>query len=391
VTELTAQLAGAASDIGETQWDALANPLGRTLPHPFTRFAFFDALERSGSATKETGWEPMHLIVRAADEAPNGKPVALMPLYRKTHSMGEYVFDHAWADALMRAGERYYPKLQSSVPFTPVPGNRLLIASGQNQDEVARVLLDAGKLAVAQTRSSSLHITFMREKEWQLAGTMDFLQRTDQQFHWENRGYQTFDDFLSDLTSSKRKNIRKERAGVAADDVTFEWRTGDDLNEGIWDAFFDCYIMTASRKWNDPYLTRAFFSQIGQTMGDQILLVMAKRNGRFVAGALNLFDDETLYGRNWGCVESIPFLHFEACYYQAIEFAIERGLKRVEAGAQGGHKLLRGYLPSPTYSAHYILHEGLRRAVAKYLHQERGAVAEHMKEMSELAPFKKPT
>jgi len=388
VSELAAKIAGSASSIGETQWDALANPSGRTLPHPFTRFAFFDALEQSGSASKQTGWEPMHLVVQPTDEAPDKRPVALMPLYRKTHSMGEYVFDHAWADALMRAGERYYPKLQSSVPFTPVPGKRLLIASGQNENEMARALLNAGKLAVAQTRSSSLHITFMREQEWQLAGEMDFLRRTDQQFHWENRGYRSFEDFLSDLTSSKRKSIRRERACVSADDVTFEWRTGDGLTESVWDAFFDCYMKTASGKWNDPYLTRDFFSQIGQAMGGQILLVMAKRSGRYVAGALNFFDDETLYGRNWGCMESIPFLHFEACYYQAIEIAIERGLKRVEAGAQGGHKLLRGYLPSPTYSAHYILHEGLRRAVADYLDQERDAVAEHMKDLSELAPFK---
>jgi predicted N-acyltransferase len=363
--------------------------MGRTLPHPFTRHAFFHALEQSGSAAKETGWEPMHLVIEQANEGHGKKPVALMPLYRKNHSYGEYVFDHAWADALMRAGEHYYPKLQSSVPFTPVPGARFLVAAEQNSDDMARALLNAGKLTVAQTHSSSLHITFMREQEWQLAGDMDFLQRTDQQFHWENRGYRSFEEFLLDLSSSKRKNIRKERASISAEDVAFEWRTGAELTEGIWDAFFDCYMVTASRKWNDPYLTRDFFSRIGEALSDQILLVMVKYSGRYVAGALNFFDDETLYGRNWGCTASIPFLHFEACYYQAMDVAIERGFKRVEAGAQGGHKLLRGYLPTPTYSAHYISHDGLRHAVREYLEHERNAVAEHMKELGALAPFKK--
>lgn len=389
MSELNAQVAGSASEITETVWDSLANPTGRTLPHPFTRYAFFHALEQSGSAAIETGWDPMHLVVERTDNGREKKPVALMPLYRKIHSYGEYVFDQAWADALMRTGERYYPKLQSSVPFTPVPGKRFLIAAEQNRDGMVRALLNAGKLTVAQTYSSSLHITFMREHEWRLAGEADFLRRTDQQFHWENRGYRSFEEFLSVLSSSKRKNIRKERASICAQDLTFEWRTGDELTEGIWDAFFDCYMVTASRKWNDPYLTRDFFSRIGQTMSNQIMLVMVKQSGRYIAGALNFFDDETLYGRNWGCIASIPFLHFEACYYQAIDIAIERGFKRVEAGAQGGHKLLRGYLPSPTYSAHYIFHDGLRRAVGEYLKRERDAVAEHMKELDALAPFKK--
>ena len=389
MSELNARIAGSTSEMAETLWDSLANPTGRTLPHPFTRYAFFNALEQSGSAANETGWEPMHLVVEQAEKGHEKRPVALMPLYRKNHSFGEYVFDQAWADALMRAGERYYPKLQSSVPFTPVPGARFLVAAEQNPDDMARALLNAGKLAVAQTHSSSLHITFMREQEWQLAGEAGFLRRTDQQFHWKNRGYRSFEDFLSDLSSAKRKNIRKERAAISAEDLTFEWRTGAELTEGIWDAFFDCYMVTASGKWNDPYLTRAFFSRIGQTMSNQILLVMAKHCGRYIAGALNFFDDEALYGRNWGCMASIPFLHFEACYYQAIDIAIERGFKRVEAGAQGGHKLLRGYLPSPTYSAHYIFHDGLRRAVGEYLEHERDAVAEHIKELSTLAPFKK--
>ncbi len=240
-----------------------------------------------------------------------------------------------------------------------------------------------------QVDASSLHITFLREKEWRLAGDAGFLLRTDQQFHWENRGYGSFNDFLTDLSSAKRKNLRKERASVAADGVQFEWHTGANIAEAVWDAFFECYTVTGSRKWNDPYLTRDFFSRIGSTMGEQILLIMAKHDGSYIAGALNFFDGDTLYGRNWGCVGHVPFLHFETCYYQAIDAAIIKGLRRVEAGAQGGHKLLRGYMPTPTYSAHYILHEGLRRAVGDYLEREREAVAAHIEELRELGPFRK--
>jgi len=389
VSELVARIAGSSSDISETIWDSLANPQKLTRPHPFTRHAFFHALEQSNSASPETGWEPVHLIVEQIEDGKTDQAIGLLPLYRKSHSYGEYVFDQAWADALMRAGERYYPKLQSSVPFTPVPGHRFLVAADQTADRIGPKLLNAAKIAVTQTHSSSIHITFMRENEWRIAGDTEYLLRTDQQFHWENRNYTSFDDFLSNLSSSKRKNIRKERASVLADGVTFEWHTGDQLTEGIWDAFYDCYMVTASGKWNDPYLKREFFSRIGESMGEQILLIMAKHGGRHIAGALNFFDDETLYGRNWGCTKPVPFLHFEACYYQAIDAAIERGIKRVEAGAQGGHKLLRGYVPTPTYSAHYIVHDGLREAVREYLEQERNAVAEHMKELCALAPFKK--
>jgi hypothetical protein len=289
----------------------------------------------------------------------------------------------------MRAGERYYPKLQASVPFTPVPGRRFFIASEEDRAEITRALLQSATEAVAQTCSSSLHITFMQEDEWQRAAESGFLQRTDKQFHWENRGYDTFDAFLSDLSSSKRKSIRRERSAVAAEGVIFERRTGTDLTEEVWEAFFDCYIATGSRKWNDPYLTREFFRLVSETMGNQILLVMARRGGRYVAGALNFFDADTLYGRNWGCVSAVPFLHFEACYYQAIDAAIAMGLKQVQAGAQGGHKLLRGYMPAPTYSAHYVAHPGLRNALVPYLEQERTAVAEHIGELRELAPYRK--
>ncbi len=392
MSELVARIAGSTSEISETIWDSLSNPNNMDRPHPFTRHAFFHALEQSNSASSEAGWEAAHLLVEDIEQTEGGKSstaVGLLPLYRKSNSYGEYVFDHAWADALMWAGERYYPKLQASVPFTPVPGKRFLIADGQNLGQIGRELLDAAKLAVTQTHSSSLHITFMREDEWRIAGDKEFLLRTDQQFHWVNRGYKSFDEFLSDLSSSKRKSIRKERAAVCADEVIFEWHTGDQLTEGVWDAFYDCYIATASRKWNDPYLKREFFSRIGETMGEQILLIVAKHCGRTIAGALNFFDDRTLYGRNWGCTLPIPFLHFEACYYQAIDAAIERGFKSVEAGAQGGHKLLRGYIPKPTYSAHYIVHDGLRHAVREHLDHERDAVAEHMKELSALVPFKK--
>jgi uncharacterized protein len=384
VSATTARLSGEARRIGAAAWDSCANPNGDALPYPFTRHAFIAALEDSGSATARKGWRPVHLVLER-DE----KPVALLPLYLKSHSYGEYVFDHGWAEAFARAGGRYYPKLQASVPFTPVTGKRLLIASGENESETKRLLLQAAEAAVDELGASSLHITFMTESEWWLAGSLDFLRRTDQQFHWENRGYDSFESFLGELSSSKRKNLRKERAAVLDEGVSFEWVTGRDLTEAVWDAFFACYVTTGSQKWNSPYLTRKFFSLIGASMGEQILLVMAKLNGRYVAGALNFFDGTTLYGRNWGCTEYVPFLHFEACYYQAIDFAIEKRLARVEAGAQGGHKLLRGYLPCPTYSAHYIAHSGLRRAVAEYLENEREAVAEHMEDLREKTPFRK--
>jgi len=386
VTGIGAIFGGTAREIGAGVWDRLANGQAQALPNPFTRHAFFAALEESGSATAKTGWQPLHLLLER-----NGAPIALLPLYRKSHSYGEYVFDHGWAEAFSRAGGRYYPKLQASVPFTPAAGRRFLIASGEDEAETARLLLQAGERAVEEAHASSLHITFMTEREWEIAGVHGYLRRTDKQFHWENRGYDSFDAFLGDLSSAKRKNLRKERAAVLAEGVSFEWLSGRDLTEGVWDAFFDCYTTTGNQKWNPPYLTREFFSRVGESMGEQILLVMAKQNGRYVGAALNFFDDTTLYGRNWGCIGYVPLLHFEACYYQAIDFAIEKRLARVEAGAQGGHKLLRGYLPRPTYSAHYIAHADLRRAVADYLENERAAIAEHIEELAEQAPFKKPT
>jgi len=382
--EFTARLAGRAFDVGRAAWNACANPEGASSPHPFTRYEFFDAVEGSGSASARTGWRPLHLVVER-----DNRIEGILPLYLKNHSQGEYVFDHAWADALERAGGDYYPKLQASVPFTPATGRRMLIAPGADEAAMRAALLSTGANAVKELKASSLHITFLTEPEWRAAGAAGYLLRTDQQFHWENSGYTSFDQFLVALASSKRKNLRKEREAVRAEGVEFDWLSGSDLTEAIWDTFFAFYMDTGGRKWGHPYLTREFFSRVGQSMAEQILLVMAKRNGRYIAGALNFFSDGVLYGRNWGCCEFVPFLHFETCYYQAIEFAIARGLKKVEAGAQGEHKLLRGYLPVPTYSAHYIAHPGLRRAVADYLDREREAVAENIEALAEHGPFKK--
>jgi uncharacterized protein len=372
---VTARLAGSAKEIGAARWNALANPDGRREPHPFTTYEFFSALEESGSAGADTGWQPCHLL---SDDG-------LMPLYLKSHSYGEYVFDHGWAEALERAGGDYYPKLQAAVPFTPVTGPRLLA----KDDKARRELLALAAGAVKQLGASSLHITFLPEDEWRLAGETGFLLRTGQQFHWQNRGYASFDEFLGELSSAKRKNLRKERASVREAGVTFDWLTGGDITEAHWDAFFDFYMDTGGRKWGTPYLTRDFFSRLGQGLKHQTLLVMARRDGRYIAGALNLFGDGVLFGRNWGSVDYVPFLHFETCYYQAIDFAIARGLKRVEAGAQGEHKLLRGYLPVPTYSAHRIAHPGLRRAVDDYLAHERAAMAQNMTELAKASPFRK--
>jgi predicted N-acyltransferase len=356
----SARLITSAAEIGAARWNGVANPQGLAEPHPFTTYEFFAALEESGSASRETGWQAAHLLT----------PDGLMPLYLKSHSYGEYVFDQAWAEALERAGGDYYPKLQAAVPFTPVTGRRLLTANDKARD-------------------LSLHVTFLTHEEWQAAGKCGYLQRAGQQFHWENRGYKSFAEFLGDLSSAKRKTLRKERASVRDAGVTFDWLTGADITESHWDQFFDFYMDTGSRKWGTPCLTREFFSRLGQSLSHQTLLIMAKQDGRTIAGALNLFGEGVLFGRNWGAAAYVPFLHFEACYYQAIDFAIARGLKRVEAGAQGEHKLLRGYLPVETYSAHVIAHKGLARAVDDFLEAERAAVAENIAELAQHAPFRK--
>jgi predicted N-acyltransferase len=377
---MNVRLADGVSGIGAAAWNACANPDKLADPHPFTRFEFFEALEASGSASARAGWQPAHLVLEEKNAV-----TGILPAYLKSHSQGEYVFDHAWADALERAGGDYYPKLQCSVPFTPVTGPRILTRDAGNR----ALLLKAGKAAADQIGASSLHITFLEKAEWEAAGREGYLLRNDRQFHWRNRGYDNFEQFLGELSSSKRKNLRKERASVAQEGITFDWLSGRDITEAHWDRFFEFYMDTGSRKWGHPYLTRSFFSRIGANMADQILLIMARRGRTYIAGALNLMGEGVLYGRNWGALEYVPFLHFETCYYQAIDFAIARGLSKVEAGAQGEHKLLRGYMPEETYSAHYIAHKGLRRAVDQFLVQEREAVTEHIDELARHGPFKK--
>jgi predicted N-acyltransferase len=362
--------------IAPADWDTLANPVGQAF-NPFVSYAFLNSLEKSGSATAKTGWAASHLILEE-DE----KIVGVAPCYLKSHSMGEYVFDHGWADAFQRAGGNYYPKLQVSVPFTPATGPRLLTA------EKHRPALFAGLVEAAQTLDcSSVHQTFVPEQDWNTAPDQ-WLRRQDIQFHWQNHGFQNFSEFLASLSSSKRKNIRKEREAVAARGITFEQLSGKDLTEDHWDHFFAFYMDTGARKWGRPYLTRNFFAMINESMADHILLVLARREGKVIAGALNYIGSDTLFGRNWGAIEDHPFLHFETCYYQAIDFAIARGLKVVEAGAQGEHKLARGYLPVKTLSLHHFAHKGLARAVADYLDQERASVDRDQELLTAHSPFK---
>jgi predicted N-acyltransferase len=353
--------------------------------NPFVSHDFLSAIEQSGSVGGRTGWQPRHLLV----EDPHGRLVGAAPCYLKSHSRGEYVFDHGWAEAFERAGGDYYPKLQVAVPFTPVTGPRLLARPGLLAAAARGALIDALVEITTASGLSSAHVTFPTEPEWRALGERGFLQRNDQQFHWENSGYASFEDFLSRMASRKRKTIRRERKEALAADIDVQWLTGDDLTESVWDAFFAFYMETGSRKWGRPYLTRAFFSIVGEKMRDRILLVMARRAGRWIGGALNFIGGDTLFGRNWGAVEHHPFLHFELCYYQAIDFAIVRKLARVEAGAQGEHKLARGYLPTTTYSAHFIANPALRRAVADYLKRERAYVQAAGEELAAAAPFRK--
>jgi predicted N-acyltransferase len=389
--EAIVRLVQRISDVPASAWDDCArrpDTSGKTgrPDNPFISHAFLHALEESGSATRATGWLPQHLLL----EDPAGGLAGCMPCYLKSHSYGEYVFDHAWADAYERAGGNYYPKLQAAVPFTPVTGRRLLVREGPDRTEREAILLQAAATLADRLDASSLHVTFPTREEWELAGQLGFLQRNDQQFHWRNEGYVSFEDFLAALASRKRKAIRTERRRATEGDIEIEWVTGADLTEPNWDAFFAFYMDTGSRKWGSPYLTRTFFSLIGETMRDQILLVFAKRRGRAIAGALNFIGADTLYGRYWGALEEHACLHFEVCYYQAIDFAIAQGLRRVEAGAQGAHKLARGYLPVPTYSAHWIRDPALRSAVADYLKRERVAIAHEIALLGEESPYRKP-
>ena len=382
---LTVRTASSIAEVPATDWDDCARGNQLALSNPFISHAFLKALEDSGSAVQATGWLPRHLLL----EEGNGTLLGVMPCYLKSHSQGEYVFDHGWADAYARAGGDYYPKLQVSVPFTPVPGRRLLVRSGQGEGGRQALLLQAAVQVSARLGVSGLHITFLTAQEWQLGGELGFLKRTDQQFHWQNEGYSSFDEFLGALASRKRKAVRKERREALTADIAIEWVTGHELTETHLDAFFAFYMDTGSRKWGTPYLTRECFSLLRDSMADKMLLVLAKRAGRYIAGALNFIGADTLYGRYWGGIEDHPFLHFEICYYQAIDFAIQHRLARVEAGAQGEHKLARGYLPSETYSVHYIADPALRRAIADYLKRERRAVSREITVLSEDSPYRK--
>jgi predicted N-acyltransferase len=370
------------AEIEAPNWDAVAAPeqaSGRPLD-PFTTHRFLSALEVSGSTGSGSGWQARPLVLRDGD-----KLLAATPLYVKSHSQGEYIFDHGWADALERAGGRYYPKLQIAVPFTPATGRRFL-----GPDEYRETLLRAAISIAAQNKLSSLHATFCTAEEAQaLEGVDGTLHRITQQFHWLNRGYRTFDDFLADLSSRKRKMIRKEREMASAGGLTIRALTGDQIEPRHWDAFWAFYQDTGGRKWGTPYLTRKAFDLFHATMRDDMLLILAFDGDRPVAGALNFIGRETLFGRYWGCVEDHPCLHFELCYYQAIDWAIAQGLQRVEAGAQGEHKLARGYLPVETHSLHWIADPGFRNAVARYLEAERRAVGEEIEVLTSYGPFRR--
>ncbi len=408
MAELRISIAESIDAVKAGEWDACANPhanagnatgqagngqaISSTAPgtedeayNPFISHAFLAALEQSNSVGARTGWQPQHVLARSGD----GALVAAAPCYIKSHSRGEYVFDHGWAEAYARAGGSYYPKLQVSVPFTPATGRRLLVRERVNCESIGRALA-AGLVEICNIcGASGVHVTFAPESEFRLLGALGYLQRTDQQFHWENRGFANFDEFLAALTARKRKTIRRERHDALASGISVHWLTGSDLTEEIWDAFFQFYMETGSRKWGRPYLTRTFYSLVGQSMRERIVLIMAKRAGRWIAGAINFVGSHSLFGRHWGAIEHHPFLHFELCYYQAIDYAIAHKLPRVEAGAQGEHKIARGYLPNTTYSAHYIADPGLRRAIADYLKRERAYVAAAGAELATLAPFRK--
>ena len=375
MTELTVSVLPRIDAIPAGDWDGCGDG-----GDPFTTHRFLLALEQSGSVGGRTGWHPSHLVARV-----DGAVAGVSPVYLKTHSQGEYIFDHAWADAWTRAGGQYYPKLQCAVPFTPATGPRLIA----RDPAVQAALLAAMAQVAGQAELSSAHVTFCTQAERDLGEAQGWLGRTTTQYHWENRGYGSFEDFLGDLSSRKRKAIRKERERANAFGGTIRSLTGDELRPGHWDAFWRFYQDTGSRKWGRPYLTRDFFDRLHESMRDDVLLVLAEREGRPVAGALNLIGRDTLFGRYWGCVEDHPYLHFELCYHRAIDWAIAHGLSRVEAGAQGEHKLARGYLPSQIHSLHWVADAGFRRALADHLEQEGQAVGDDMAETAAFGPFKR--
>jgi predicted N-acyltransferase len=373
--QLTLALHPKIAEIGQAAWDACAGD-----ENPFVSYGFLSALEDSGSVGKHSGWHPRYAVL----QNPAGEIMAVAPAYAKTNSQGEYVFDHSWANAMERAGGRYYPKLQVAVPFSPVPGPRILTRPGFPVAAMAEALVQAAQ----ELHCTSVHATFCTEAEWNALGEAGWLQRLGTQFHWDNNGYTSFDDFLAALSSRKRKAIKRERRD-AAEGLTIRPLSGAELTPKIWSAFYKFYLSTVDRKWGGAYLTREFFTLLSERLGDKVVLMIAERDGKPIAGALNLRGKHALYGRNWGTTEDVPFLHFELCYYQAIEYAIAHGLKRVEAGAQGEHKIQRGYTPKPTYSAHWIEHPGLARAVAEFLDSERPAMLAAMAQMAEESPYKK--
>jgi predicted N-acyltransferase len=386
--ELSIRVERSFTEISPESWSMLSGASKQCSAlayNPFISHAFLSSLEESGSATAHTGWLGHHLLL----ETSGGELVGALPGYLKNHSQGEYVFDHGWADAFERAGGRYYPKLQCSVPFTPATGPRLLVAEGLERRPIQDAMAESLKEVVRRLGVSSAHITFVPEEEMPVFERDGYLHRTDKQFHFINEGYANHEEFLETLASRKRKALRKERRAAIENGISIDWLTGSDLTERVWDQFFEFYMDTGSRKWGRPYLTRKFYSLIGERMADDILLVMARREGRYIAGAINFIGGDALYGRHWGCVEDHPFLHFEVCYHQAIDFALAKGLKRVEAGAQGEHKLARGYLPVTTHSAHYIAHAGLRRAIDDYLRREREDVEYMTEVLSEHSPFRR--
>jgi predicted N-acyltransferase len=383
--EIEISVLASLEQISETDWDACACPEaadGRP-NDPFTTHRFLLALERSGSVGRGTGWQPQYLVARA-----EGQVIGAAPLYLKSHSQGEYIFDHNWAHAYENAGGRYYPKLQMAVPFTPASGRRFLTRPDWTETGIAALTQGAVQLAV-NNELSSLHVTFCTKAEAEAGTQMGLMPRASQQFHWMNPGYESFDAFLGSLAARKRKNIRKERKQANAFGGAIQCLTGDMIEPHHWDAFWVFYQDTGARKWGTPYLTRAFFDEMQQTMRDDMLLVLAETDGRYVAGALNFIGRDTLFGRYWGCVEDHPALHFELCYYRAIDFAIAHGLGKVEAGAQGAHKLARGYLPVETHSLHWLRDEGFRDAVGRYLEAERDAINEEIEVLTDYGPFKK--
>ncbi|MBE90866.1 MAG: GNAT family N-acetyltransferase [Rhodospirillaceae bacterium] len=374
------------SDLSATEWDQHLNGKDTPPGSPFLSYAFLNALESSKSATRETGWLPRHLVMQ--DD--KGTFLAASPLYLKSHSQGEYVFDHNWAHAYEQSGGQYYPKLQCAVPFSPVTGPRLLVPADAIDRDSRLHVLAKGLIEVTQKLGvSSLHITFCTEGDAALLESYGFLIRHDHQYHWENNDYTSFDDFLTELSSRKRKNIRKERQALQDQGITTHALTGEDISPEHWDAFYRFYVDTYDRKWGYPYLTREFFDQLSASMADKTVLILSYLDGRPIAGAINFCDNNALYGRNWGCVEDHKFLHFETCYYAAMDFAIEYGLKRVEAGTGGHHKLQRGYVPHRTYSAHWMKNKNFRDAVARFLEQERNYAAKEADTLQQFTPFRK--